>query len=62
MELVGRMVLAEAEVCIVCCGLVGVVVAVLMGVNNQRTIQVGLHVWAGVTCEVHLQGEDGKAT
>lgn len=55
MELIGRMVLAEAQVGIVCGGLVGVVVAVLKRVNHQRSIEVGLHVWTRVTRVVHLR-------
>lgn len=48
-ELIGGVVLAEAEVRIVCGGLVGVVIAVLMGVHHQWSVQVGLHVWTDVT-------------
>lgn len=42
------MVLAEAEVRTVGGGLVGVVVAVLVGVDHQGSVEVGLHVWADV--------------
>lgn len=48
-ELIGGVVLAEAQVGVVCGGLVGVVVAVLMGIDHQRSVQVGLHVRADVT-------------
>ena len=57
-ELISQMVLAIAKVWIVCGSLVGVVVSVLVRVNHQGSIQVGLHVWTDVTCKVHLQGKE----
>lgn len=49
-QLVHQVVLAEAKVRVAAGRhLVGVVVAVLVRVDHERPIQVGLHVWADVT-------------
>lgn len=53
-------VLAEAEVWIVRSHFVGVVIAVFMRVNHQRSIQVGHHIRTDVTGVVHLQGGKTK--
>lgn len=53
-------VLVEAQVWIVCSHFVGVVIAVFMRVNHQRSIQVGLHIGTDVAGIVHLRRGETK--